>query len=276
MQIVSLYDEVEIKLNMTKDISVKVLNADINVPMRKNLAYIAAEKFYENLSFEANGRADITITKKIPIAAGLGGGSADAAAVLRGLNNLYGKPYTIKQLCNIGMQIGSDVPFCIVGGVQVCNKRGNIVISTFGIKYYRILIAIGDEKESTADQYRKLDEKYNDFKDYKMSMGFTNSYVAFNSGRCREGFTHMANIFESIYDEEASVHKIKKIMYDNGARAALLSGSGPSVFGAFTNMLYLEDAQEALEKEGYKCYSCQPINTAYENMSPDIEPWSDN
>jgi 4-diphosphocytidyl-2-C-methyl-D-erythritol kinase len=276
MQIVSLYDEVEIELNMKSEISVKVLNAELNVPMEKNLAYIAAQKFYENYPPYSHGGAYITITKNIPIAAGLGGGSADAAAVLRGLNKIYDSPFTIKELCDIGMQIGSDVPFCIVGGAQVCNKRGNVVISTFGIQHYRILIAIGDEKESTADQYRKLDQKYNDFKDYKMSMGFTNSYVAFNSGRCREGFTHMANIFETIYDENSSIHKIKKIMYDNGAKAALLSGSGPSVFGVFIDMFYMEDAQAVLEKEGYRCYPCQPINIAYKDMSPYKDPWTYN
>ena len=167
MQIVSLYDEVDITLNMSKNITVKVANSDIDLPQEKNIAYKAALKFYENLDFVPISGADITIVKNIPMAAGLAGGSADAAAVLRGLNYLYGKPFTREELCKIGMEIGSDVPFCIVGGTQVCKNKGDVTFSMNGIQAYHILIAYAGNKESTADQYRMLDEKYNDFIDYK-------------------------------------------------------------------------------------------------------------
>lgn len=273
MQLVDLYDEVYIRLNMSGEIIVKMKNVDLDLPMEKNLAYIAAKKFYENLYFDTKIGVEIIIFKNIPVASGLGGGSADAGAVLRGLNFLYGKPFTTKELCNIGISIGSDVPFCIVGGVQACRGKGDVVCDIFGIQNYNLVLACGEEKESTAAQYKKLDEKFNDFKDHKISPDNHILISALISGRCREAFGKMYNIFESLYDENSSVQKIKKIMYENDANFAMLSGSGPTVFGVFPNCLYAEDAQEVLAKENIKSYICRPINKPYERIFPNEEPW---
>lgn len=273
MQIVSLYDEVDITLNMTKDITVKVVNSDIDLPQEKNIAYKAALKFYENLNFVPISGADITIVKNIPMAAGLAGGSADAAAVLRGLNYLYGKPFTREELCKIGMEIGSDVPFCIVGGTQVCKNKGDVTFSMNGIQAYHILIAYGSNKESTAEQYRLLDEKYNNFKDYQCGKNYGDLFGAFSVGRCREGFKLMFNIFEDLYENDENIKKIKKIMLENEATMAMISGSGPAVFGAFPNLLYAQDAKELLEKEGISSYICYPIELEYDEMTPGKPLW---
>lgn len=271
MQLVSLYDTVSLDLNMTKEISLTCEGLDVEPT--KNLAYIAAQKFYENLSFEAIGRVDIKITKRIPIAAGLAGGSADAGAVLRGLNWLYGKPYTTKELCEIGLSIGSDVPFCIVGGTHTCRGKGEIGMRTFGIRHYNLLIAKGENKLSTAEQFKKLDKKFNNFKDYKYAEGYAKTLDLFIAGRCSEAFKATKNIFESLYDENSSVAKIKDVMYKNGAYFAMLTGSGPSVVGIFPDGLYAEDAKQALEAINIESYMCMPINTPYEEIDPRIDPW---
>lgn len=273
MQLISLHDEVNIAFNGTQEINLTITNMDLGIPNEKNIAYIAACKFYENLDFKPNSKVDIFIEKHIPVAAGLAGGSADAAAVLRGLNYLYGKPFTTEQLCEIGLSIGSDVPFCIVGGVQLCRGQGEKMVGMLGIKNYRILIACSEHKSSTADQYKKLDDKFNDFKKYQFAKDFPEMYAALSGGRIRDAYKGMFNIFEEIYDENSTVKKIKKLMYDNEASFAMLSGSGPAVFGAFSDMILIEDAQEALAREGIKSYSCFPINKTYEYMLPGEDPW---
>lgn len=273
MQIVSLYDEVDINLNLTDELTVTVVNSDVNISQEKNIAYIAAKKFYEHLYFTPKGKANIYIKKRIPIAAGLAGGSADAAAVLRGLNYLYGKPFTRQELCKIGMEVGSDVPFCIIGGTQVCRNRGDVTFDMYGIQNYYLLIACAGEKDSTADQYKKLDKKYNDFKDYVCGKNYGDLFGAFSVGKCREAFPLMFNIFESLYENDKDIDRIKAIMKSYEAKVTMISGSGPAVFGVFPDRYYAEDAQEELAKEGIASYLCRPINLEYDVMLPNKEPW---
>lgn len=273
MQIVDLYDEVEVSLNMTNVLSVKIENSDIDIPQEKNIAYIAAQKFYEHLYFVPKGSADIVIKKNIPMAAGLAGGSADAAAVLRGLNFLYGKPFTLKELCDIGMEVGSDVPFCIVGGTQVCRNKGDVTFSMNGIRSYNLLIACGGTKESTAVQYRKLDEKYNNFENYVYGKNYGDLFGAFSVGRCSEAFPLMFNIFEDLYENDENIKLIKSIMKNNEVKASILCGSGPSVLGIFPSRYYAEDAQEELAAYGIKSFVCMPINYEYEEMVPGMRLW---
>ena len=273
MQLVSLYDEVEVSLNMTKEISVRIVNSDIDIPQEKNIAYIAAKKFYENLDFVPIGGADIQIKKNIPMAAGLAGGSADAAAVLRGLNYLYGKPFTIKELCKMGLEIGSDVPFCIVGGTQVCKNRGEVSFDTYGIQNYYLLIACAGQKESTAMQYRRLDEKYNDFKDYVCGKNYGDLFGSFSVGRTTEALPLMFNIFEDLYENDENIKKIKSVMYEYEANVAIISGSGPAVLGIFPSTYYAEDAHEEFKKMGIQSFVCRPINVEYEKIDPYVPVW---
>ena len=173
----------------------------------------------------------------------------------------------------MGATLGSDVPFNIVGGVQLCREKGDIMYQTYGVQHYNILIAFGGHKISTAEQYRKLDEKYNDFLDYPLKEEFQKMHLAFATGRCSEAFGNMYNIFETLYEDDETFNKIKRIMYENEAKVAMLSGSGPSIFGVFPDSFYARDAQEALAKEGIESYLCNPINKTYEYILPNTEPW---
>ena len=148
------------------------------------------------------------------------------------------------------------------------------MMDTLGIQYYNLLIACGDGKESTAEQYKKLDAKYNDFKNYEVDGDFHEMLTAFLFGRNREAFEKMYNVFESLYKGNETYAKIKRIMYENNAEIVMLSGSGPSVYGVFPNGLFAEDAQEALAKEGIASYTCNPINKEYEAIVPGKDPWN--
>lgn len=268
MQLVTLCDDVSIKLIPENEIRLTMEACPIDIPKEKNIAYIAAKLFFDNLKVESCGGVEIKIVKRIPAIAGLSGGSADAAAVLRGLNNLYGNPYTVKELCKLGETIGSDIPFNIVGGAQSCTGRGTEMCSVFGISHYFILIACGEGKNSTAEQYKKLDEKFNDFENYGIRQDYHQMLSAFSAGRGREAFKHMYNVFECLYEDNETYKKTKQIMYDNEAMVAMLSGSGPSVFGVFSGGMYAESAQQALAREGIQSFICKPINRLYESTQP--------
>ncbi len=270
MQLISLHDEVIIDFSReNNEVIIEVKNSDICIPKEKNIAFIAAQKFYERykeLSGTALNYPKISITKNIPIAGGLAGGSSDAAAVLRGLNKYYGKPFSIEELCKMGLEIGSDVPFCIVGGVQVCRGKGEVSLSLRGIHNYNLLVACGDKKDSTGEQYRRLDEMFYNFERDYHKMAYMGLAEALASGRCMDAFKYMYNIFSALYDDDASFKKTKKTMYDNGAYFVNLCGSGPSVYGIFPDSLYAEDAYNALAKENIRAYICEPINLTYEKM----------
>lgn len=264
MQLISLHDIVELKRNNTKQINVVCVGLDLDP--KKNLAFRAAELFYENMNMETDTGVDISITKNIPIAAGLGGGSADAAAVLRGMNKLYNNYYTTEQLCIMAREIGADVEFNVLGGVYVCRERGKPIINTNGIKFYNLLLVSCGKKDSTKDQFEKLDSMFNDFRDYKCCEGYADSIDACMGGRCSDLFRATKNIFESLYQGNKEVELIKEVMYKYNAKLVMLSGSGPTYFGVFPNFLYVEDAQEEFDKLGIKTIASMPVNLTYEEI----------
>ena len=280
MQLITLHDEVYLELNETGKITIEIENSDFDISPEKNLAYIAAIKFFDKINIDQKNKKKIKdglhirIAKHIPIASGMGGGSADAAAVLRGLNRLYDLVLSKKELCAIGAEIGSDVPFCVVGGVQICKGRGDeLVLDILGIQQYYILTAAADKKISTADAYSKLDRLYDDFKTHSVMEDYGIMISDLVSGRCRHAFTLMSNIFEDIYDENTNVGKIKEIMMNNSCKFAMLSGSGPTVYGAFPGRLDAEDAQQELLQNGIDSIISSPINLVYELMDDYDKPW---
>ena len=266
MQLISLHDEVYLEFNTDGKINLECENLDVGVAPENNLAYIAAEKFYEKYRTPTAPKVKIRIVKNIPVASGLGGGSADAAAVLRGLNKLFDKPFTEKELCEIGMEIGSDVPFCVVGGAHICRGRGTPKLDIYGIQHYYVVTACGDKKLSTAAAYKRLDEEYNNFAIHISPVDFDCVCSHLMSRRCRLALPFLYNLFDMIYDENSYVQKIKKLMMDNDGVFAMVSGSGPTVFGLFEDIVYAEDMQEILRKEGIESQISHPIDILYSEM----------
>lgn len=203
---------------------------------RRNLAYRAAEKFAEILGRVPD--VHIRIEKKIPMAAGLAGGSADAAAVLRGLNCLFETRTPIDRLCALGATMGADIPFCIVGGAFIAEGIGEILTPCQALPTEQwLVIACGGEGVSTPDAYRALDEMYADFATPRE--GGARFAALQDALRDRDVVgvrDHMYNIFEEIVlPTHSTAPKLIAAMKELGAQAVMMSGSGPSVFGLFAD-----------------------------------------
>lgn len=209
-----------------------------------NLIYRAALKYLSKFKKTADIR--IGLTKRIPIGAGLGGGSSDAAATLRAMNKIFGLA-TKMQLLEMAAELGSDVPFCVDGISAFCSGRGEVVRHQEIKKQSNIVIAIGEDRVSTPKAYALLDDKFGDFKENNARKSFPDM----------GNFPHY-NIFESVIKLD-DIDIIKKIMTEKGARRTLMSGSGPSVFGIFGNCIEAYFAKRALKKRGFLAFKCRMI-----------------
>lgn len=245
-QSVSLCDIVEIKRTDT----IKVRCSDTSINGEDNLCFKAAQSFFATAGIL--GGADIFIEKHIPLAAGLGGGSADAGAVLTGLNELYGKPLTTEQLLEIGLALGADVPFCMVGGTKLCEGIGEIMTELPNLPDCYIVIAKKGKKSSTGDMYRALDSdngrKKSDVKSIKSGLEGKN---------LKEIFKGAYNCFESVSDPTALNEACRVTSYYNAVYCGL-SGAGPSVIAVFDNPNCAVMTLKELEFLGFESYLCEP------------------
>ena len=249
MQSISLHDALRIE----KSDGIRLVCDKPFIPTdERNLAYKAAELFFRESDIK--GGAAISITKRIPVCAGLGGGSTDAAATLRGLNRLYGTGADAETLCEIGAKIGADVPFCIMGGTCICEGIGEILTPvTLPKKNYRILIAFPGNGVSTAEAFRALDSTPSD------SAGHIpdDVLIPLKSGEIPK---KLYNSFErAVLPVHPAAVRVKEILLKNGAVTAMMSGSGPSVFGLFSSEESLHPAENALMQAGFDVYPCEPV-----------------
>lgn len=251
LQSVDLYDTVTVSID--DEISVKC-NCDLPED-EGNIAYLAAKAFFEDT--EISGGAYIKIKKRIPSAAGLGGGSSDAAAVIIALNELYNTNLETAELESIAEKIGSDVPFFIDGGTQLAEGRGTILTPLPDIPECAFLIIKDGFKLSTGEMYSRFDGLSD------VCHPEVNELVdAICEGDLIEMTKNMQNVFEPLYDENIQI--IKERLVKNGALCAALSGSGPSVFGLFETYAQAKDAKDALDKEYKDIFLCEPTKNGSE------------
>lgn len=256
MQTVDLCDDIVLSVSAGEGIEV-VCNSNFAPAGKENIVYRAAEKYLSENNIVANVK--IELTKNIPSPAGMGGGSADAAAVLRGLNGIYGK-MTSGQLEELALSIGADVPFCICGGTQRVRGVGEILDRLPDIEDCYILVASGKDEMPTPVAYKALDKKYNDFSGENSggTADFSGFYNALENGQIFA--SKMYNIFECVtLDACPSTGEIKKIMLESNALGSLMSGSGPSAFGVFESLSNAEKAADEIKKLGYFCKICKPV-----------------
>ena len=219
---------------------------------KENLAYKAAEAFFARLDERSisHGGVSVKIKKRIPVRSGLAGGSADAAAVLRGMNNLFGGVFDTKELCEAASKLGADVPFCVVGGVAVCRGTGDEMSAVeSGIALHGVITVEKDEKLSTAAAYSLVDD-YNENK--KKELMFSDDTVrALELGDAERLSKSLFNIFEKAccYGSRA-----KEIMLEAGAENAVLSGAGPAFFMLTDDGALAQKTADALLDEGYPAY----------------------
>ncbi|MBQ5800436.1 MAG: 4-(cytidine 5'-diphospho)-2-C-methyl-D-erythritol kinase [Clostridia bacterium] len=217
----------------------------------KNLAYRAAEAFMQAIGERFSLK--IGINKNIPVSAGLAGGSSDAAAVLKGLNRMKGNPLSLERLCQVGETLGSDVPFCIMGKTQHCTGRGEKLSKIPFEKRLNLVIAIGGEHISTPMAYSKLDELYKDFESPRDNRERLDALVLGIKEKDEKKIAdNMYNIFEeAILPLCPEAREIKEKMLSLGAIGAMMSGSGPSVFGIFDSYEKAESVARALGDRAY-------------------------
>ncbi|HET7521871.1 MAG TPA: 4-(cytidine 5'-diphospho)-2-C-methyl-D-erythritol kinase [Bacillales bacterium] len=190
----------------------------------RNLAYRAAQLMKER--FQIRSGVSISIDKQIPVAAGLAGGSTDAAAVLRGLNRLWDLGISTDELAALGSEIGSDVAFCVHGGTAVATGRGEIISPISAAPPCWVVLAKPEAGVSTKDIYEGIDTEHVNHPDVNAVIRAvqSNDYRAL----CR----NLGNVFEEVTIRRVpEVRQIKQSMANFGADGVLMSGSGPTVFG---------------------------------------------
>ncbi len=245
-----------------ESITLTCTNPDIPADGR-NLAWRAAEKF-----FAATGRGCknllIHIEKRIPAAAGMAGGSTNAAAVLVALNELFDHPLTPTALCEVGLTLGADVPFCVMGGAMITEGIGEVLTPMTPLPECKLVVACGGEGVSTPAAYKALDTLYGNF-DPAVYTPHTEGLKVLKSALWQGDLTTlcgaMFNLFESVILPERPVARgIKETLLSSGAVTAMMSGSGPSVFGVFPKGDgSAERARGALEAQGIPAWVCEPV-----------------
>ncbi len=260
MQTVSLCDLVSIDFYPSEHTSI-VLAASGNDAMPtdcRNLAWRAAELLLGTVG--RSGEVRITIEKHIPMAAGLAGGSSDAAAVLRGLNALLGSPLSTEELCVLGARLGADIPFCIVGGSALVGGIGDRLEPIDSMPRCPMVVACQGEGVSTPAAYGKLDELHGFFADPTPADPRAERILsALRRGEIADACVDFYNMFEEVVPKEQPyVDRIKAIMNGCGAIRAMMSGSGPSVFGVFSCIADAERACAELRESGAAAFVCEP------------------
>ena len=255
MHSVSLCDTVTVDLNPSdsKIITVTCNNSDLPIN-EDNLVYKAA------LLYPIIGEIKIHIEKRIPVSAGLAGGSADAAATLKALDMLSSSPLGVDELCRIGSKLGADIPFCIKGGACIAEGIGEILNETRPMPHYPIVIAKMGEGMSTPAAYKALDERFNNFIGYKVNADCLSALTEHGEKDITEYCNNLFNIFETVVEPlRPYVTEIKQIMKENNAVGAMMSGSGTSVFGIFENEADATSTVDILKGKGADAHICYPI-----------------
>ena len=252
MQSVDLYDTITVEKNGKNEIVIKCDTA--GVPCNeKNIAYKCAEAFFKACDITDKG-ITIEIEKNIPMAAGTAGGSADGAGVLYCLNRIYNTNLTITELCEIGAKVGADIPFSLTGGTAIALNTGNVIAPVKDLPECYIVLAKPEQDVSTPEAYAQFDSLGRVRHLDRVSM-----IEAVANGDYEKICSLCGNVFEQAVEVPKRPH-IKGIMRKSGADACCMSGSGPTVFGLFSNRENAEDCYNKLSKKYNSVYLCKPAN----------------
>ena len=240
MQSIDVCDELSFEKTADETILFS-MNKDLpdKIPAEKNLVYKAAKLMKD--TFKIDGGFKIHLTKSIPAAAGLAGGSSDCAATLIGINELCGLGLDIEKLCEIGVKLGADVPFCIRKGTMLAEGIGEILTPLAPLTGIPVLLIKPNISISTPYVYKHL--KLNEL-DYHPDNKAVISYIKDNN--IKKIAASLSNVLETVtIPENPIIAELKHYLTENGAIGSLMSGSGPTTFGIFENM---ETAKKAYEK----------------------------
>lgn len=252
MQSIDLYDILQFSETSSNNIEITC-----NVPYipldERNLVYRAAQVFQRKTGIQRGVAIDLK--KNIPVSAGLAGGSSDAAACLRGLNRLWNLDLSLNQLAEMGAEIGSDVPFCLYGGTALATGRGEkIELLPPAPPLWVVLVKPG-MSVSTAEVYRRL--LVNQIEQHPDQQAMQQALI---DGDVQQIVDQLGNALEKVtFQMHPEVRLVKERMVRYGAQGALMSGSGPTVFGIFEREQRAQRVCNAIRGFAREVYLCRFI-----------------
>lgn len=243
MQTVDIWDLLTFRKSSRKGISLTVDQEGIPAG-EDNLIYRAADMIRKK--YDISEGLEITLNKNIPVAAGMAGGSTDAAAVFHGLNELFGLHMTLCEMQQMGVKLGADIPYCIAGGTMLSEGIGEKLTALPAPPECMLVVAKPDLNVSTKFVYENL--HVDQLKEHPDIDGMAD---ALREGDLLGITERMANVLETVTIKAYPViAKIKELMLAAGAENALMSGSGPTVFGIFKGRSKAAEAAGQIRKEG--------------------------
>ena len=253
MQTISIRDDIEIDVGTGKAWTLECDKPGIPTD-ETNLAWKAARVYCETLKIDPNGIA-IRITKRIPSQAGMGGGSADAAAVLRALNRHYDSPLSIMALAELGAQVGSDVPFCVLCGTAMVEGRGERLRKLPDMPDCFIVVCKPEFSSSTPELYRKIDETVIGQRPDHQAME-----SALLAGDLQKIADNIWNVFDPVVTKDhLELNYIKSIFNSYGAIAYQMTGSGSAVFAIVTEFELAAVVCNMLKDNYSQIYIAKPV-----------------
>lgn len=249
-QSVSLADTVTVTAQKSAGFSCKIACDDPDIPTdSRNTAYKAAKAFTEAAGTGAD--INILIQKRVPVMGGMGGSSVDAAGVIRALNHLLNTRFSLDKLCDISDKVGADTALCLIGGTVISGKG----YDRLDIEAEGCFVCVKpDSNTSTADAYSAYDAA-----PIKANEGFEE----FTAGLKDNGLLNMSdslyNIFERLQNDPVC-KKIKADLLSQGAKAAMLTGSGSVIYGVFENMVRANIACVRLSEKYPRVFVCRAVN----------------
>lgn len=243
MQSVGLHDDVTVMRTDSGTITLSCDQAYVPTDAR-NLAVRAAQLFFAHTALPCTG-LHIDLVKRIPVAAGLAGGSTDAAAVLHALNTLYETGLSDEQLCEIGLKLGADVPYCLLGGTMLAEGIGEQLSPLLPPPFCYVVLCKPPFAVSTAAVYQAIDTAPLTVRPDTQGMLqalMTGDYA----GICHRLYNVMETVTAARHSE---IGRIKDILLSCGADGAVMSGSGPTTFGLFADRAKAQTAYDTLRQQ---------------------------
>lgn len=254
MQSITLADTLTLEENQGEGLRVSA-NLRFLPTGEKNLAAAAALRFWEALGREPED-LDIRIEKRIPVCAGMAGGSSDAAAVLRALNQRAGEPFSPKELARLGERVGSDVPYCVLGGTALAEGRGEVLTPLPPLPRCWVVACKPDFPISTPELFAQADRVK-----LRRRPDTAGLVAALEAGDLGGVARRMYNVFEDVLPARlyTRVAEIKNILIQCGALGANMSGSGPTAFGLFDRLEAAQEARACLAQRYRDTFLCETV-----------------
>ena len=254
MQSITLSDDITVVDNDGQGIRVSS-NVGFLPTNEKNLAVAAALRFYESLGKEPRS-VDLSLEKSIPVCAGMAGGSSDAAAVLRALNEMEGRPYDVMELAKVGEKVGSDVPYCVLGTTALAEGRGEVLTNLTKLPRCWVVVCKPDFPVSTPELFGKIDRCK-----VRCRPDTDGMIRALEQGDLEGVARRMYNVFEDVLPERqrSRVRDIKNTLIQCGALGANMSGTGPTAFGLFEDETAAREAYAQLKEQYKETYLAETV-----------------